>query len=102
MDFQKLISRYRQFGGFRLVVVYAKLGVNGIVVKGFFRCLVKRQSFKQIYPAVLRKIEPYLIKRYSPIVQEIKNRSRVQSQELENWRNDASTGSATINPIWFC
>lgn len=66
MDFQKLISRFIQFGGTQLVVEYAKLGVLGVVVKVFFMCLVRRQSFKAIYPDVLRKIEPYLIKRYSP------------------------------------
>ena len=91
MDFKKLIIRYNQFGGFRLVIEYAKLGVLGTIVKGFFRCLVRRQSFKQIYPDVLRKIEPYLIKRYSPIVQEFKKRS--SSLSLEHKRSKI---------IWFC
>ena len=104
MDYFKLITRYKQFGGYRLVIEYARLGVLGTAVKGFFWCLVKRQSFKLIYPAVLRKIEPYLIERYSPIVQEFKN-SRVQDQEFENSRiNLTNTDSTnqTDRPIWFC
>lgn len=90
MDFQKLISRYKQFGGFRLVIEYTKLGVLGTVAKEFFRCLVKRQSFKQIYSEVLRKIEPYLIERYSPIVQEFKGS---RNSNLEHKRSEL---------IWFC
>ena len=101
MDFRKLISRYKQFGGYRLVIEYTKLGVLGTVARGFFRCLVKRQSFKAIYPEVLKKVEPMLVAKYSHIVQEFKC-SRVQNQELENSRIDASTGSATVKHIWFC
>lgn len=101
MDFKKLFSRFKQFGGFRLVIEYSKLGVIGIVVKGFFKCLVKRQSFKAIYPEVLRRVEPFLTKRYAPIVQEFK-KFNVQGQEFENSRIDASTGSAAKKPIWFC
>lgn len=101
MDFKKLVSRYKQFGGFRLVVEYAKLGVLGTVAKGFFKSVVKRQSFKAIYPEVLRRVEPFLTKRYAPIVQEFK-KFNVQGQEFENSRIDASTGSTAKKPIWFC
>lgn len=68
MDFKKLINRYRQFGGLQLFWEYAKLGVLWPGVKAGVRCLVKGQSFKGIYPEVLRIIEPYLIERYSPVV----------------------------------
>ena len=64
MDYNKLISRYKQFGGLKLAWQYAKLGVFTIVVKGFVRCVLKRQSVKTIYPEVLKRIEPYLIKRF--------------------------------------
>ncbi len=90
MDYSKLLSRYNQFGGFRLVAEYAKLGVLGTAVEGFFKCLVKRQSFKAIYPELLKKIEPYLINRYSPIVQGFKS-SRSSIQEHKRSKI-----------IWFC
>ena len=109
MDFKKLITRYRQFGGFRLVVEYAKLGMQGTVVKGFFKCLIKRQSFKAIYPGVLRRVEPMLVAKYSHIVEEFKSSStseatksitRVQTNtDCTNQTDNASTGSATV---WFC
>lgn len=61
MDFKKLITRYKQFGGAKLVWQYAKLGALWPAVKAGVRCLLRRQSFKGIYPEVLRKIEPFLI-----------------------------------------
>ena len=83
------------------MIEYTKLGVLGTVARGFFRCLVKRQSFKAIYPDVLKRVEPFLTERYAPVVQEFK-KFYVQGQEFENSRIDASTGSATKKPIWFC
>lgn len=90
MDYNKLITRYRQFGGFKLVREYAKLGVLWPAVKAGVRCLVKRQSFKQIYPVVLKKVEPMLVSRYIHIAQEFKS-SNVQ--EYIHQRSDI---------VWWC
>ena len=89
MDFKKLITRYRQFGGLRLVWEYVRLGVLGVVVKGFFNCLVRRQSFKGIYPKVLKRVEPFLIQ-YGSKVQDFKD-SIVQ--DLEHKKSKI---------VWFC
>ena len=59
MDLKKLITRYKQFGGAKLVWQYVKLGALGPAIKAGVRCLLKRQSFKAIYPEVLHKIEPH-------------------------------------------
>ena len=91
MEFKKLTSRFRQFGGLRLVREYAKLGVLGIGVKAFFRCLVKRESFKGIYPEILKKVEPFLEQKYAPVVQEFKKSS--SSSRFEHKRNKV---------VWFC
>jgi hypothetical protein len=64
MDFKKLISRFHQFGGMRLVWEYAKLGALWPAMKAGFRCLVKGQSFKGVYPVVLKKEEPFLMEKY--------------------------------------
>ena len=92
MDFNKLISRYKQFGGYKLFIEYAKLGVLGAVVKEFFRCLVKRQSFKQIYPSVLKKVEPMLGEKYGAQIPKIAQRIKTTT----NISND------TNKVIWFC
>ena len=46
MDFQNLINRYKQFGGFRLVREYARLGAVPTVLKGLWRFTVKGAWFK--------------------------------------------------------
>lgn len=103
MDFKKLISRYRQFGGFRLVIEYAKLGVLGIVVKGFFKCLVKRQSFKAIYPEVLKKVEPMLVERYGTQIPQIAQRIKANTNLSNDTNNKPSRiGELENKSIWFC
>ena len=92
MDFQKLFSRYKQFGGFRLVIEYTKLGVHGSVAKEFFRCLVKRHSFKQVYPVVLENVEPFLIQKYGTRIPLIAQRIKA-NKNLPNKTNKI---------IWFC
>jgi len=72
MDYHKLASRYKQFGGFRLVIEYAKLGALWPTVKASVRCFLKRQSFKGIYPEVLKRVEPFLVQKYGSRVQKFK------------------------------
>lgn len=96
MDFHKLISRYQQFGGTRLVIEYARLGALRPAIRAGIRCVVKKQSFKQIYPAVLKKVEPMLVEKYGAQIPQIAQRVS------NNNHNDASTSSATVRPIWFC
>ncbi len=91
MDLKKLISRYKQFGRAKLVWQYAKLRVLWPAVKAGVRCLVKRHSFKAIYPEVLRKIEPFLIQKYGSKVQEFKKFN--SSRELKHEHPKV---------IWWC
>lgn len=81
MNFHKLISRYRQFGGVELVWQYAKLGAVPTVLKGLWRFTVKGswfkvgvfQCFKGLYGEIIRKVEPFLIQKYGLKVQEFKS-----------------------------
>lgn len=90
MDFNKLITRYRQFGGIKLIWEYAKLGLLWSVLKAGVKCLVKRQSFKQIYPVVLKKVEPMLMAKYGHIVHEFKS---LKVQDFVHQRS---------NIVWWC
>ena len=90
MDFQKLISRYRQFGGLRLIWEYAKIGALAPAIRAGLRCALKRQSFKQVYPSVLQRVEPFLIEKYTPLI------SRSKSQVSRNLEHKNS------KVIWFC
>ena len=91
MDFRKLITRFRQFGGLQLFLKYAKLGALRPGINSFFQCLVRKQSFKQIYPAVLMKVEPFLAKKYYPLL--LERKAYYQLQNLEHKHSKI---------IWFC
>lgn len=91
MDFHKFITRYKQFGGAKLIWQYAKLGILPVVLRGVVRCVVKRQSFKAIYPEVLHIIEPFLIQKYGLKVQEFKKFN--SSRELKHEHPKV---------IWWC
>ena len=91
LNINKLFARYKQFGGFRLVREYTKLGVLWPAIKAGVRCLVKRQSIKAIYPEVLRKTEPYLMERYAPVLRS--KMSDVRGKTLEHEHPKV---------IWWC
>lgn len=92
MDFKKLRTRFRQFGGMRLVWQYAKLGALWPAVKAGVRCFVKGRSFKGIYPEVLRRVEPFLVEKYGTQIPQIAQKIKANT----NCTND------TNRNIWFC
>lgn len=67
-DFDKLRTRLRQFGGWRLVWQYARMGVLWTGVKALASCAVSGRSLKSAYPAITKRggrdsckeIQPYL------------------------------------------
>lgn len=91
MEFNKLTTRFKQFGGLRLVREYGKLGALRVAVRGYFRCIFKRRSFKTIYPEVLRVVEPFLVEKYQGCLSERK--TYYGRQSLEH-------GKSKI--VWFC
>jgi len=90
MDLKKLITRYKQLGGVKLLREYAKLGALWPAVKTGIKCFVKRQSFKQIYPIVLKKVEPMLIERYGSMVSSSKFQGSIVSEHVHS------------KVIWWC
>ncbi len=98
MDLEKLITRYKQFGGAILVWQYVKLGAVPTVLKGLWRFTVKGswfkvgvfQCFKGLYGEIIRKVEPFLIQKYGSKVQEFKS-SRSSSLPHEHPK-----------VIWWC
>lgn len=99
MDFHKLITRYKQFGGAKLVWQYAKLGAVPTVLKGLWRFTVKGswlkvgvfQCCKGLYGEVIRRIEPFLVRKYGARVQEFKKFN--SSRELKHEHPKV---------IWWC
>lgn len=91
MLFQVIITRIKQFGGFRLICNYARLGVLWPMVRSITRNPFNRQSYKQAYFAAIKKVEPFLADKYGPMMPERK--SYYATQQLQHRRSKV---------IWFC
>lgn len=89
--FTLFLKRFRQFGGMGLIIEYARLGILWPGVKALCNCLIKKQSFKVIYPTILHKVEPMLARRYRPVMHDC--RALYKTKHLDRHRSDI---------IWFC
>lgn len=86
-DFDRLIARFWEFGGWRLVWQYAKMGVLWVAVKELIRCALTGRSVKTVYPVVTKLFDEKLIKKYE-----------TQSEIATKTKRP----SAYDNSIWFC
>ena len=79
VDFDRLITRFRQFGGWRLVWQYVRMGVLWTGVCSLIRCALKGRSFKTAYPVITEKVDRILIRKYRYILDERKVRDAEDS-----------------------
>lgn len=90
-DFDRFITRFRQFGGMRLVWQYAKMGVLWIGIKEIVKCALKGKSFKTVYPIITERIDRILVERYGNI-----------KAETNNCNLPFDSGEEKNTKIWFC
>lgn len=69
IDIDKFIARFRQFGGWRLVWQYARMGVLWTGVVTLVRCALQGKSLKTAYPTITRKVDDILVRRYRHILE---------------------------------
>lgn len=74
VDFDRMITRFRQFGGWRLVWQYVRMGVLWTGVCALIRCALKGRSMKAAYPVITEKVDRILIRKYRHILDEKKAR----------------------------
>lgn len=88
-DFDRLIIRYRQFGGIRLLWQYARMGVLWTGIKECIHCLVNGRSFKNVYPVITRRIDNILTEKFANAPQ---------------YTVPATSPNANVGEdvIWFC
>ena len=89
--FTMLLSRFRQFGGFKVVEHYAKMGALWPMVKAILRNPFSRESYKTAYSAAIQTITPILREKYAPIMAERKELYAGQTLLHEKSRI-----------VWFC
>lgn len=90
-DLDRLITRFRQFGGMRLVWQYAKMRVLWIGIKEIVKCALKGKSFKTVYPIITERIDRILVERYGNI-----------KAETNNCNLPFDSGEEKNTKIWFC
>lgn len=89
--FHILRTRIRQFGGWRVVSIYARNGALCPMIKAVLRNPFSRQSYKKAYSVAVRKTEPVLRGAYVPLMH--KRKTLYDSLQLEH---DCS------KIVWFC
>lgn len=91
MDFKRFSSRFCQLGGFRLLKVYARMGVLSSLGISFFHILLSGKPPKQINSEIGEKIIPFLQNKYASIL--LERKAFYQEQSLNHQRS---------NVVWFC
>lgn len=84
-------SRFRSFGGLRLLREYIRLGLAGFVLNRVFLGLLKGYSLKRIYAQIGERTSRILCERYRAITEE--RLASYDSMGLEHKRSGT---------VWFC
>jgi len=71
--YAKLLFRYHQFGGWRLVRQYIRMGLFVFVVRQIILCAFHRKPFKTIYPDIRLRVEGLLLRQYAPLISHLCN-----------------------------
>lgn len=103
LDFDRLRSRFAQFGVWRLVWQYARMGVLWTGVMALIRCALKGVSMKAAYPVITRKVDERLILRYRHILDDNKRRLLKERSEGDGLMADDGglDGCAVPKIVWF-
>lgn len=88
----KIYNRFRQFGGLRLILEYARMGVLPLI----FKSLLKGESPKAAYSQVVKAVDPFLVARY------LVPKSACESDGLATSAEATSAPRERIKHIWFC
>lgn len=99
MTVKKGWSRFCQFGGARLLLTYARMGMTGTVCRAVWQCVWKRVPPARAYVSIAERTNETLTARYLPILSAAIVRSRAVAANCE-WKQDASQRIPKI--LWTC
>ena len=88
---RRIICRFRQFGGYRLIWEYAKLGLLPTMLKQGVLLLTGKTDFNRAYETIGRVVNPTLIDKYTPFIGQLK--AKYDATPLEHAHRPV---------IWFC
>lgn len=104
-DFDRLRIRFKQFGGFRLAWQYVRLGLLWVIAKEMIKCAIHGRSFKSVYPAIGRVVDPMLIKRYHPITEKYRASNSLSNDDsrISSWNLcKRNVNESRMTYVWSC
>lgn len=101
-DFFNSFRRFGQFGGWRLVLQYAKIGVLWKGCRALLHCVLHGRALKEAYPIITHDVESFLVARYRNVLDDAL--TRLKSGENSGMFNDSLRRHPSANIpkiIWF-
>ena len=92
LEYKKAIFRWKQFGGWRMIKAYIRLGVLHVFIKEVFKVVFSKRPLKMAYPGVSKKIEPIIRKQYSPLLKIL----------ADQYGDKAPTSASGIDRVFGC
>lgn len=86
LELKKAKFRWKQFGGWRMIKAYIRLGVLPVFIKEVVKVVFSKQPLKMAYPGMSKAIEPILRNQYSPLLKRLGE--KYGNLPLEHKRND--------------
>lgn len=68
LEIKKGIKRFQEFGGWRLIVAYFRMGILWSGIKSVLKCVLEHHSLKAAYSEIIKNVEGILIKQYGRIL----------------------------------
>lgn len=71
MRIKQAYNRFKQFGGNRLILRYARMGMLGTVIKDTIKTVVKGRTIKDAYPLIREKVDRKLLLQYDALMKRL-------------------------------
>lgn len=92
----KVLTRFKQGGGWRLVRTFVQMGLFPDLLKAGLNVLIKGNSYQKQYARLIKKVEPLLVEEFKGFLSTID----LQLREAAHKGEIADTESS--NHVWFC
>lgn len=89
----KVLTRFRQGGGLRLVITLARMGLLLELLKVGLNVLLRGKSYQKQYAKLVKKVEPLLMEEFAPLLDGNK------LIEVQGQKNNIAEDDKCI---WFC
>lgn len=101
MRWSKIISRFRQFGGLRLLGAYAKMGLFPCVMSEAIKLIVGRTSRDEAYAEIRRTVNRKLQAKYADYIVKRKEAYSDGSGKMEEGRCRSEDGDRKVWTCWL-